>query len=544
MRERKFSIIIPSAQLVGGENMKCTKCGKIWNEFNNIASNTYICPYCGNNFVSGDKVNKDISQTLKKLVEGYGKDVLLDVKRTNALLMDYAPHCEKERKLIVMVMKEGTLSQLLNLSDKTEEEKRFGINKCIKQLMSDIWITEVAARYAITVLAEAVGCLTGNDFRLMEEMSATNNVNNNEQMEFETLLKGTNYKNEEEVMQALEKCDCIGFKALAAQSVLENIDLPVSIKAIYPKAFLNCTNLHSITLPRGLQRIGTCAFEGCSALEEIITSDHGNYKVLDGVLIDKKERKTVRAENSTKKPNILIAKGIITIAKRTFDRSPVKTIFLPSTVEKIEKGSFFLTMELEKIVVDGKNKVFKSIDGVLHDRNGKKIIRYPQGMNGISYYLENSVEEIGYQAFSCTKNLQSITFTGSLKKIGSKAFEFCNSLENLMLPGSVVIIGERAFQYCTKLRGVMLSRSIVVIGDSAFYNCLSLETISVPKSVERIGNFAFANCRKLKSVIVQDNISFIGDGAFEGCPEIEISIKNNDYVETYCKSRNIAYKKI
>ena len=29
--------------------------------------------------------------------------------------------------------------------------------------MNDIWITEVAARYAITVLANAVGCLSGND---------------------------------------------------------------------------------------------------------------------------------------------------------------------------------------------------------------------------------------------------------------------------------------------------------------------------------------------------------------------------------------------
>ena len=137
-------------------------------------------------------------------------------------------------------------------------------------------------------------------------------------------------------------------------------------------------------------------------------------------------------------------------------------------------------MNLERFVVDGKNQFFKSIDGVLHDRSGKKIIRYPQGMTEISYYLEDSVEEIGYQAFSCSKNLQAITFTSTLKEIGNKAFEFCNNLENLILPGSVEVIGERAFQYCGKLRSVMLSRSIIVIGDCAFYNCLALDTISVP----------------------------------------------------------------
>lgn len=533
-----------SAILIGGDNMKCPKCGKIWSEINSIASNTYKCPFCGENFASDDEVREDISQILRKLVDDFGKAILLDVSRTNALLMDYAPHSEKERKLIVMVMKEGALSQLLNLIDKSEDEKRYGINKCINQLISDIWITEVAARYAISVLANAIGCLSGNDFGLMEEMATQDNDSSNEQMGFETLSKGAEYKDEEEIRRALEKCDGIGFKALAAQLKLENINLPVSVKTIYPKAFLNCTNLRSITLPQGMQKIGACAFEGCSALEEIITSDNGNFTVLDGVLIDKQGKKTVRAENSTKKTDIVITNGIVTVAKRTFDRSPVRTISIPSTVEKIEEDAFFLTMELEKFIVDGKNQVFRSIDGVLHDRSGKKIVRYPQGMSEVGYYLEDSVEEIGYQAFSCTKNLQAITFTGVLKKIGDKAFEFCNNLENLMLPGSVEVIGERAFQYCAKLRSAMLSRSILVIGDYAFYNCSSLETISVPKSVEKIGNLAFANCQKLKSVIIQENISFIGDGAFVECPEIEVSIKNNDYVETYCKSRGIAYKKI
>ena len=524
--------------------MKCPRCGKIWSEFNSIAGNTYICPYCGDNFVSDGKVRDDISQILKKMVDDFGKDVLLDISRTNALLMDYAPHSEKQRKLIVMVLKEGTLLRLLSLIDKTEDEKKLGINKCVKKLVSDIWITEVAARYAITVLANAVGLLSGSDFELMEEPSAPNSIANNTYMTYETLLKGTEYKNEDEIRKALEKCDCIGFKAFAAQLMLENIDLPVSIKKIYPKAFLNCTNLHSITLPQGIQSIGTCAFEGCSSLEKIKTSDRGNFKVLEGILIDKKEKKMVRAENSAKREDISITNGIVTIAKRAFDRCPVKTISIPASVEKIEEGAFFLTMELEKFVVDEKNQFFCSIDGVLHKRSGEKLIRYPQGMKEISYYLEDSVEEIGYQAFSCTKNLQSITFTGVLKKIGSKAFEFCNNLENLILPESVEAIGERAFQYCVKLTSVMLSRSIVVIGDCAFYNCSALEKISVPKGVEQIGNFAFANYTKLKSVIVQDNISFIGDSAFGNCPEIEVSIRNNDYVEMYCKSRNITYKKI
>ena len=532
-----------SAFLIGGELMKCPKCGKIWSEFISIASNTFICPFCGDNFASNGEVREDISQILKKMVDDFGSEVILDFNRTNALLMDYAPHCEKERKFIVMILRTGALSQIINLINKTDEEKKFGINKCIKQLVSDIWITEAAARYAVSVLANAVGCLTVNDFGLVEENVSQANESTSSQMGYETLSKGFDYKDEAELKQALEKCDCIGYKALAAQLKIEKIDLPDSIKTIYPKAFLNCTSLRSINIPQGMQKIGPCAFEGCSILEEIITSDNGNYNVLNGVLVDKKEKKTVRAENSSKKTEIFIPNGIITIAKRTFDRSPVKMISIPSTVETIEENAFFLTLELEKFVVDEKNQIFISIDGVLHNGTGKKLVRYPQGMKRVSYYLEDSVEEIGYQAFSCSKNLQTITFTGTLIEIGSKAFEYCISLENLMLPGNVQVIGERAFQYCSNLKSVMLSRSILIIGDCAFYNCISLETISVPKSVERIGNLAFANCQNLKSLIIQNNVTFIGDGAFVGCPEIEISIKSNDYVESYCKSRRIKYKK-
>ena len=41
---------------------------------------------------------------------------------------------------------------------------------------------------------------------------------------------------------------------------------------------------------------------------------------------------------------------------------------------------------------------------------------------------------------------------------------------------------------------------------------------------------------------IQDNIEFIGDGAFVGCSDdLEIAIKNNNYVERYCSAHKIAW---
>ena len=99
------------------KNMKCSKCGKEYNNFNAIASNTYICPFCGGNFnLNGNKC-ENINQIMKNLVEQHGVVLLNDISKMNALLMDYAPHSNKERKLIVMAMKEGIVSQLIKITN-------------------------------------------------------------------------------------------------------------------------------------------------------------------------------------------------------------------------------------------------------------------------------------------------------------------------------------------------------------------------------------------------------------------------------------------
>lgn len=525
--------------------MKCPKCGKECNQTNAVVSSTFICQFCGNDFGVNGEDRDNICLTVKELVAQYGMELLQNVDRLNALLMDYAPHSEKERKLLVMVMREGVLSQLMRFLGEDEESRKFGINKCVKQLASDIWITETAARYAIYVLGYAIGL----NVDLYQE-GAANSADNAASGQPETvdkmkiLSKEMGCVSEESIYNALNDCEAIGYKSLAANLQLRSLVLPETIKRIYPKAFLNCTNLRSLSLPKGIQSIGICAFEGCCSLETINIHDESKFKVIDGLLIDKISKRALRFVNKADHDSSSITNGVAVISKKTYDRAEVKLIKIPMSVNAIEENAFYLTMNLERFEVDPKNTAYRSIDGVLHDREGKVIIHYPQSKSGINYYLEDTVEEIGKQAFSCAKNLETVTFTGKLKKIGNKAFEYCLKIDNLILPGNVEIIGERAFQYCENLRSAMLPRSITEIGDCAFYGCIGLQTVSIPQNVKMIGNFAFANCSGLKSVVVQDNISFIGDSAFLGCDNIEISVKNNPYIEAYCNSRGIKFKKV
>lgn len=524
-------------------NMKCLKCGKDCNDSNSIASR-YVCPFCGDAFNLPDNSSEDFANIMVQLVQRYGIEVLEDVGRTNALLMDYAPHSDKARKLIILVMREGVVSQLIKIADGNDDEKQLKLNRCVNQLLESIWITESAARYAVSILAISMGINAAiENYEGLSKLQ-TNISETTDNQVLKVLTKDAGVTSEDAIYYALNEINAIGYKALATNLNIKNLVLSDMVKVVYPKAFLNCINLCSIRLPKGIRDIGICAFEGCSSLERIEITDGIRYKVVDSVLIDKENKWALRAGNITSKEKIRIANGVTTICKKAFDCSPVRCVSIPASVNNIEVNAFYLTQSLESFEVDPKNCTFRAISGVLHDRSAKVLVKYPQGRKEISYYLEDAVEEIGIQAFSCAENLQTITFSSALRRIGFKAFEYCTNIENVMLPVNVEVIGDRAFQYCEKMRSVMLSKNISEIGDCAFYNCVSLETISIPKSVKSIGNFVFANCENIKTVTIQENISFVGDGAFVGCQDIEILIKNNQYMETYCRSRGIRYSHI
>lgn len=524
--------------------MKCQRCKRDLNNYILEIQNTRTCPFCSSALRITEEKD-DIGHTIDVIIEKYGHSILEDSNRMNALLMDYIPRAEKERKLIILVVREGIVAHLKKVVDEGAQQQKFVLDKCVRQLVESVWITEAAARYAVTILATAIGIVNREYVVSNGNLSCSLEARDSLEAEHKgkVFTKDLGLSSKDAVNCVMRECGAIGYKGLAANTNIEELVIPENIKIIYPKAFLNCINLRRIILSDKIEEIGCCAFEGCSSLEEINLNNSLKYKVLNGILIDKHNNSILRAVNTTTDV-VSITNGIATICKKSFERSKVRQINIPMTVNKIEDDAFYLTMLLEKFVVDCKNVSYRDIDGVLHNRNGNVLLKYPQGKSGVNYYLEDTVEEIGVKAFSCVKNLNTITFTSKLRKIGSNAFEYCPNIENLILPATVELIGDRAFQYCDKLRSVMLSRSISEIGDCAFLCCSSLETVSIPRNVVKIGNMAFAYCEGLKKVTIQEYVNFIGDGVFEGCKNIEILIKNNPYVETYCRSHRLSYFKI
>ena len=92
------------------------------------------------------------------------------------------------------------------------------------------------------------------------------------------------------------------------------------------------------------------------------------------------------------------------------------SIVIPKSVENIDGSAFFRCIRLTSIEVDPLNPNFISIDGVLFDKEMKRLIAYPEGSNTRRYYVPDGVEEIeaafGYHPY----NLEELYIPDSVVK--------------------------------------------------------------------------------------------------------------------------------
>lgn len=492
--------------------------------------------YMGSHYFepSGEYVRtkRDLEDIILRIRQEYGSDIVNDIFRFNALLMDYAPSMVKERKLIINALREGTLMQLRRGVEANEPIDEV-VGRCTALLISEMFITEAAARYVIGVMVESMLA----DVAANEENSdeCGRDLSGEKQ-----LIKGEKSFGTVVGESDLKDYDSIGYEAFAFERQLTEVNIPENIKKIYPKAFKGCGSLKSVSITGGTEVIGRNIFEGCICLQNVVIENNPNYTAEDGFFIDRKNGILMQYTDRGKK-TVSVANGIRVIGRRAFEFSEAEQIIISESVEKTEEDAFFCTMNLKRIDTDENNRHFRSPDGVLYSYDGKVLIRYPQGRTDVAYYLEDGVAKIGKKVFKDAVFLSSVSFTDTLKEIGESAFENCTGIENIIIPRSVELIGERAFRYCESVGNVILPQGIVSIGACAFQGCGNLKGISVPRSVREIGNMAFMDCTSLKRVVIQENVLFIGNEAFSGCPDIEVTISNNEYVAVYCKMHGIKY---
>ena len=158
---------------------------------------------------------------------------------------------------------------------------------------------------------------------------------------------------------------------------------------------------------------------------------------------------------------------------KTLIKCPARhiSIKIPDSVTEIEMSAFYDCTALKSITVDEANNYYKSVDGVLYDKTLNTLIQCPAGLTSVE--IPDSVTEIRHLAFYKCINLADIKIPNTIKKISG--FGYCISLKSIVIPDSVQIIGP----------------------SETFWGCSNLENIYIPSSVTKIGTAALAKCPKL-----------------------------------------------
>lgn len=132
--------------------------------------------------------------------------------------------------------------------------------------------------------------------------------------------------------------------------------------------------------------------------------------------------------------------------------------------------------------------------------DGDKILTcYPAGKKESTFTVPNGVVMIDNAFVNCSK-LTSIILPDSLITIDAGAFYNCTNLESISIPNSVTAIGQTAFGECNSLSSVTLPNKITSIKGWTFTECSALVNITMPKSITDIEENAFNGCTCLTDV--------------------------------------------
>lgn len=274
--------------------------------------------------------------------------------------------------------------------------------------------------------------------------------------------------------------------------VVKNGAITYKVVAVGKRAFQE-SEATSVTLPNSVVEIKTSAFNA----SDVVKVDMGT-----GIEI--------------------LGDGVFGFARELEEVSE-----LPASLAVLDGNPFLGNFKLKSIKVSEDNPNFKSVEGVLYNKKGNKLISYPYG-RALEYVIPEGVDTIGRDVFNTFQELEQITFPSTLKAVLSSAFTYCTGLVNTNdLPEGLEFVGSNAFSNCRKLT-VTIPSTVTNISMTAFNNNWSMKEIHIPGTVKVIGQQAFSDARACKSVIIDEGVEEISSFCLQNITGItRIKIPNS-----------------
>lgn len=339
----------------------------------------------------------------------------------------------------------------------------------------------------------------------------------------------------------------IGVRAFFNCDNITSVTIPSSVTVIDNEAFVGCINLSSVSIPDSVTTIGTGAFMNCYGIS-----------------------------------SLTIGKGVVSIGNRAFSGcGKLTSVVIPNKVSSIGSSAFsgctdLLSITLGQLVNSIGENAFVSCPKIVEIYNlsaldvnpyfyNEKVIhtsasaesilktvgdyifmRY-QGNNFLMCYIGNNNEitlpqdyngeeyQIYRYAFANRKDITKVVISDKVTAIGINAFENCSELTDIKIGSGVTAIADYAFMSCLKLARVDVNSlntwfniqfgnqyaNPIRYATNLYVNGSLLTELTIPESVNTVNSYAFCNLDCLETVVIPGHVTSIGFGAFADCSNIK-----------------------
>ena len=345
-----------------------------------------------------------------------------------------------------------------------------------------------------------------------------------------------------------------------------------NVREITGELFLECSNLSSVTLSEGLEKLRGDAFEDIGTLDtlvipsSVISGSGGisSFSKIHNLIINSNG---VASQSNgflgkSNADNIIFGEGVTTVGT-VYQGSVASSVTFPSTIERINEDAFSTSHIQEinapdKVIDIGRgalvgamwqggnigglrylNRIAVDFGGGTASITSPDIISagtiaigggcFEDQDDFTSIIIPSSVKLIGEYAFYYESSLTSITLNEGLEIIGPYAFNRCSGITTpIIIPNSVKSIGNNAFLRCTKTPSITVGSGVTAIPEKCFQQCSGATAISLSNSVKKIGSYAFSRCNGLTSYTLPNSVEEICEAAFDLCSNLQrLNLPNN-----------------
>ncbi len=314
----------------GELTMRCENCQS------ELDANTAVCSACGElvlQTVEGFRNTKEIERNLKSMLEQYGKNITSNKLQFVALLYDFIPAYDKERRLIKNMVVSGVLKNMVK-----ENNQEMAIMNAKSFMLNELFISEKAVDFVLVCFTYMLGWPYLAEFPEPEEESSSDISNENPEKE-----KTTSTVNEKRIFRSI---DAVKYRLTANISIpddytridnfcfdhysfLRSIQLPSNMTVIGDYAFSDCKRLKEINLPDSLRIIGQGAFSQCLKLNSVSIPE-GVSEIADNTF------SFCQSLENVKLPSTIGSIGVSAFS----GCEKLKRIFLPESIKFIDSDAF------------------------------------------------------------------------------------------------------------------------------------------------------------------------------------------------------------